>query len=109
MSLFRLIKSSTGTGMRRFGTPGAVAILVAMVLAVACGGGSGAGQTLAPSTPLPPVAYDAQSAAIGAQLVEEYGCNTCHSTDGTTLVGPTWQGLYGTLEETGGRDLGNGQ
>ena len=72
------------------------------MLAVSCGGGSGPGPTPAPPTPLPPVAYDAQSAAIGAQLVEEYGCNACHSTDGTTLVGPTWQGLYGTEEELEG-------
>ena len=31
--------------------------------------------------------------------MEKYGCGACHSADGTTLVGPTWQGLYGTLEE----------
>ena len=39
------------------------------------------------------------SADIGAQLVQAYGCNACHSTDGAALVGPTWQGLYGTEEE----------
>ena len=27
-----------------------------------------------------------------------YGCLACHSTDGSDLVGPTWQGLYGTQE-----------
>ena len=27
-----------------------------------------------------------------------YGCLACHSTDGSALVGPTWQGLYGTQE-----------
>jgi cytochrome c oxidase subunit 2 len=32
----------------------------------------------------------------GAQLAEQQGCLSCHSTDGTTLVGPTWQGLYGS-------------
>ena len=37
-------------------------------------------------------------AEIGEQLVIQYGCNACHSTDGTTLVGPTWLGLYGTEE-----------
>ena len=35
---------------------------------------------------------------IGEQLVAQYGCNACHSTDGSALVGPTWQGLYGTEE-----------
>ena len=37
-------------------------------------------------------------AGIGEQLVAQYGCNACHSTDGSALVGPTWQGLYGTQE-----------
>ena len=35
---------------------------------------------------------------LGEQLVMQYGCNACHSTDGSALVGPTWQGLYGTQE-----------
>ena len=39
------------------------------------------------------------SADIGAQLVQAYGCNACHSTDGAALVGPTWLGLYDTKEE----------
>ena len=37
-------------------------------------------------------------AGLGEQLVLQYGCNACHSTDGSTLVGPTWLGLYGTQE-----------
>ncbi len=32
----------------------------------------------------------------GAQIATTQGCLGCHSTDGTTLVGPTWQGLYGS-------------
>src|SRR5690606_23463199 len=24
----------------------------------------------------------------------QFGCNSCHSLDGTTVVGPSWQGLY---------------
>ena len=36
---------------------------------------------------------------MGEEIFQSYGCNACHSTDGTTLVGPTWQGLYGTEEE----------
>ena len=39
------------------------------------------------------------SAEVGADLVLAYGCLACHSTDGATLVGPTWRGLYGTQEE----------
>lgn len=97
----RLFESSRGAEIRRFRLPAivAIAMMVAVMLAVSCGGGSEARPTPAPSTPLPPVAYDPQSAQIGSELVQQYGCNTCHSTDGTTLVGPTWQGLYGTEEE----------
>lgn len=34
----------------------------------------------------------------GEQLYEEQGCNACHSTDGSTLVGPSFQGLFGSEE-----------
>lgn len=76
----------------------------ALVLAAAValtGAACGDSPTLTPSSQVagPTIAYDRASAAMGAQLVEQYGCNTCHSTDGTKLVGPTWQGLYGTQEE----------
>ncbi|RPI99061.1 MAG: cytochrome c oxidase subunit II, partial [Chloroflexi bacterium] len=30
----------------------------------------------------------------GQRLAETQGCTTCHSIDGSTVVGPTWQGLY---------------
>lgn len=30
----------------------------------------------------------------GEQLVTSFGCPVCHSTDGTTKVGPTWLHLY---------------
>lgn len=33
--------------------------------------------------------------ARGRQLAETQGCLSCHSIDGSTVVGPTWQGLYG--------------
>lgn len=33
--------------------------------------------------------------ARGEQLATEKGCISCHSIDGTTMVGPTWQGLAG--------------
>ena len=38
-------------------------------------------------------------AAAGEELATSNGCVTCHSTDGSTLVGPTWQGLYGSEVE----------
>ncbi|PAU93467.1 cytochrome c oxidase subunit II [Aliifodinibius salipaludis] len=38
----------------------------------------------------------------GEQLAQEYACTTCHSTDGSQMTGPTWQGKFGseqTLED----------
>lgn len=37
---------------------------------------------------LPPV-------ELGKLMVERNGCTTCHSTDGTPKVGPTWKGMFG--------------
>ncbi len=34
----------------------------------------------------------------GRQLVEKYGCNACHSQDGSASLGPGWKGLYGRTE-----------
>lgn len=42
------------------------------------------------------------SAERGETIAQNNGCMTCHSTDGTDLVGPTWENLYGhevTLED----------
>jgi len=33
--------------------------------------------------------------ALGKMMVEKNGCTTCHSTDGTPKVGPTWKGMFG--------------
>ena len=35
----------------------------------------------------------------GKQLAQGNGCLSCHSTDGSQLVGPTWKGLYGSKVE----------
>lgn len=35
----------------------------------------------------------------GEILVEQNGCYACHSVDGSTLVGPTWSGLYNSEVE----------
>ena len=37
-------------------------------------------------------------ADLGAQIVATRGCAACHSIDGSVLVGPSWQGLYGKQE-----------
>ena len=36
------------------------------------------------------------TAADGERLVGATGCIACHSTDGSILVGPSWQGLAGS-------------
>lgn len=33
--------------------------------------------------------------AQGRQIADQNGCFACHSMDGTQVVGPTWQGLWG--------------
>jgi cytochrome c oxidase subunit 2 len=32
----------------------------------------------------------------GQHWADTYGCQACHSLDGTTVVGPTWLGLFGS-------------
>lgn len=39
------------------------------------------------------------TAAKGKELAQSNTCLTCHSTDGSKLIGPTWQGLYGSERE----------
>jgi cytochrome c oxidase subunit 2 len=31
----------------------------------------------------------------GQRLSQQFGCNACHTTDGSVLVGPSWKGVYG--------------
>ncbi len=42
---------------------------------------------------------DLDPVARGEQLVTRNACDTCHSTDGTRLQGPTFQGLFGSERE----------
>jgi cytochrome c oxidase subunit 2 len=59
------------------------ALLAVLFLLGACGGGGPAG---GPRTdPL---------ASKGAGLYKTKACASCHTVDGSTLVGPTWKGLY---------------
>ncbi|MFC5387706.1 c-type cytochrome [Aquamicrobium segne] len=70
------------------------------------------GLTFAVATPMPvttqPIAFSpaeetsqamaAPKSAIahGAELVEENGCTACHAATSEKLVGPGWEGLYGS-------------
>jgi cytochrome c2 len=44
------------------------------------------------------------NAANGKALSTSLGCSSCHSIDGSSGVGPTWKGLYGSQVQ-----LANGQ
>ena len=67
--------------------PTIAALAITAPVAVATGGGENG----------PPPGEP--TAAEGERLANEvYGCNACHSTDGTVLVGPSWQGIWGTQE-----------
>jgi cytochrome c oxidase subunit II len=35
---------------------------------------------------------------VGAELFKKNACNTCHTTDGSKLVGPSFKGLFGKTE-----------
>jgi cytochrome c oxidase subunit 2 len=37
--------------------------------------------------------------ARGMDLANKQGCLGCHTVDGTTLLGPTWKGLFGKDDE----------
>lgn len=55
-------------------------------LADNAGGGEGRPRDLAP-------------AEWGKQLAQQNACQTCHSVDGSEMVGPTWQGIYGETHQ----------
>ncbi len=42
---------------------------------------------------------EADMALLGEQVFTLKGCGACHKTDGTTLIGPSWKGLYGKEEK----------
>ncbi len=53
------------------------------------------------TAPAPPPSTAPQPAAPpavppGEQLLDSLGCISCHSTDGSPIVGPTFKGLYGS-------------
>lgn len=80
----------------------------AMIFAAACGGGAAPTEAPVPPTPTatPAPAPTTPSGgngggdlvAQGQSLVQSNGCLACHSTDGSVLLGPSWQGVYGSEE-----------
>ncbi len=42
---------------------------------------------------------DLSQAEWGKQLAQENACMSCHSADGSEMVGPTWQGTFGTQRQ----------
>ena len=42
---------------------------------------------------------DESPAAYGAKLYERRGCKSCHSLDGTKMVGPSYKGSFGTMRD----------
>jgi cytochrome c oxidase subunit 2 len=38
-------------------------------------------------------------AEVGAELFKKNACNTCHTVDGSKLVGPSFKGLFGKTEQ----------
>ena len=85
-----------------------------LILATACGGAApgetpaetpAETATTAPAATTPPAETPAETppaggdlAAQGMTITQNQGCLGCHSTDGSRLVGPTWQGVYGSQE-----------
>jgi cytochrome c oxidase subunit 2 len=43
-----------------------------------------------------PIDEGADLALLGRQIVESKGCLACHSLDGSTIIGPTFKGAWGT-------------
>ena len=71
-----------------------VAGAVALAFAAGCGGGGTAttATSQAPST----ATSTTGGAARGEALATSKGCRSCHTTNGSPSVGPTWKGLAGS-------------
>jgi cytochrome c oxidase subunit 2 len=75
----------------------ALALSIAIGIA-ACGddnGGTAATPTPTQATATQPPAGGNGDAEAGRQIAAAQ-CFSCHTTDGSRSVGPTWQGLYGS-------------
>ena len=83
-----------------------VGLAIAALGLVACGESQTATVTTAPPVAAPAAVEAPQAAAPAAGDVERgravaqtNGCVACHSQDGSTGVGPSWQGLFGSQEK----------
>ncbi len=47
----------------------------------------------------PATGREVTPAVWGSIIYRSQQCNTCHSTDGSAMTGPTWQGLFGRNRE----------
>lgn len=78
------------------------AVAVSVFFTAACGSGGEAPDNVGgPATTGPPATTGEPMtaggpAAAGERLASQRGCVACHSTDGSTKVGPTWKGLAGS-------------
>ena len=52
-----------------------------------------------------PVRFDKALADQGKQVAGSNGCTSCHTTDGSKSVGPSWKGIYGTEADIGGEKV----
>jgi len=78
--------------------------------ALATSSGTGTAATTASAVPAVPAAAEGSAqtdlAAEGEKLVRDVGCTACHSTGSNTLVGPGWEGVFGsTVELSDGRTV----
>ena len=69
---------------------------MALILVTACGGAAPAPAD--PEVTVPSEVNGPGPASPGETLAKEKGCMACHSIDGSVLVGPSWQGIYGSQE-----------
>jgi cytochrome c oxidase subunit 2 len=53
-----------------------------------------------------PLKSENNTTLSGAELAQSKGCTACHSQDGTRMLGPTWQGLFGAQRQlTSGQNI----
>jgi len=66
--------------------------ILVLVIVASCGGG---GEQAAPETPVPLIPPDATGEQLFDMMIlgTQAGCGTCHSLDGTTVIGPSLQGI----------------
>ncbi|RIK46424.1 MAG: hypothetical protein DCC58_03305 [Chloroflexi bacterium] len=80
-----------------------IVVFVAVILVMAPGGSNPrpAATATTASVATPPSGQPDQAALIaqGKDLAAQLGCIACHSTDGSSVVGPTWKGLAGRQVE----------